>query len=62
MKDKFRKNLQINGSLGHDDYNKSIRATIKNMNFSTYFNGLPIRMANSACYVALSFVLGRIGT
>lgn len=53
--------MQINGSLGHDDYNKNIRRTVKNLNFSSYFNGLPIRMANSACYVFLSMLIGRIG-
>jgi len=59
---KCRKNIQINGSLGHDDYNKNIRKTVKNLNFSNFFNGLPIRMANSACYVGLSILMGRIGS
>ncbi len=53
--------MQVNGSLGHDDYNQTIRKTMKNMNFTNYFSGLPVRLANSACYVALSMILGRIG-
>jgi hypothetical protein len=53
--------MQINGSLGHDDYNQTIRKTMKNMNFTNYFNGLPVRLASSACYVVLSLVLGQVG-
>lgn len=53
--------MQINGSLGHDDYNKNLRKTLKNITFASYFNGLPVRMANSACYVCLSILIGKIG-
>lgn len=55
---KNRKNIQINGSLGHDDYNKTIRKTFKNLSFTNFFHGLPVRMANSACYVILSMLIG----
>jgi hypothetical protein len=58
---KNRKNIQINGSLGHDDYNKNLRKTLSNLSFKEYFKGLPIRMANSSCYVALSLMLGGMG-
>ena len=58
--DNFRKNIQINGSLGHEDDNKRLRNILKNFTLKNYYRGLPIRIVNSTCYTILSLIIGDI--
>jgi hypothetical protein len=54
----YRKTLQINGSLGHEDDFKKIRNVLKQVSLKGYYKGFNIRVLNSMCYLGLALLIG----